>query len=255
MRRNRVKELLKEGKPAIGTFLVSNSRAVLEVLAAAGLDFVIIDAEHFMLNPETIEQLVTAAEAAGITPFVRVQENVNLVARALDCGAMGIVAPMIETREQAELLVETAKYLPVGRKGVCNPRAIAYGVKGIDTMVKFYKEYNDEIIVMAQIETKKSVDNAEEIARVKGIDALMVGPMDMSQSLGIVGQFDSPVLNENIDKALATGKKYKMPMAILSFDGESSNKWLDKGFNMIVLGADVFFLMNNVVSELSKIKQ
>jgi 4-hydroxy-2-oxoheptanedioate aldolase len=255
MRRNRVKELLKEGKPVIGTFLVSNSRAAVEVLAAAGLDFVVIDAEHFMLNPETIEQLVTAAQLAGITPFVRVQENVNLVARALDCGAMGIVAPMIETKEQAELLVQTAKYLPVGRKGVCNPRAVTYGVNGMDSMVKFYKEYNDEIILMAQIETKKSVDNIDEIAQVKGLDALMVGPMDLSQTLGIVGQFDSPVLNKNIDKALAGAKKYNMPMAILSFDGESSNKWLDKGFNIIVMGADVFFLMNSASAEMGKIKR
>jgi 4-hydroxy-2-oxoheptanedioate aldolase len=255
MRKNKAKELLKEGKPAIGTFVVSGSRAALEVIAAAGFDFVVIDAEHFMINPETIEQMVTAAEAAGITAFVRVQENVNLVARALDCGAMGVVAPMIETREQAELLVQTAKYLPVGRKGVCNPRAISYGAKGIDTMVKFYKDYNDEIMLIAQIETKKAVDNITEIVKVKGIDSLFIGPFDLSQTLGVVGQFDNPLLNEHIDKALEVGKKNNMPMTILSFDGDSTNKWLDKGFKGIVMACDMMFLMGAATQELAKVKR
>lgn len=255
MRTNKVKQLLKEGKPAIGTFVVSASRAVVEVLAAAGYDFIIIDAEHFMINQETIEQMITSAEAAGITAFVRVQENVNLVARALDCGAMGIVAPMIETREQAQLLVETAKYRPIGKKGVCNPRGATYGVKGIDDMVNFFKKSNEETMIIAQIETKTAVENVEEIAKVKGIDALFVGPVDLSQSLGITGQFDHPLLNEYIDRALAGGKKHNMPMTMLSFDGEGSNKWLDKGFKMIVMGCDMMFLMGSAAQELGKVKR
>lgn len=254
MKKNKIKQMVKEGKNVIGCFSVTNSQANIEVLAAAGYDFVVIDTEHFMMNPETIEHMVTACESAGIASLVRVQENVDLICRALDCGADGIIVPHVNTREEAELIVETAKYLPQGKRGVCNPRAVLYGVNGIESMQEYYKEANEETMVICQIETKTGVENMEEIVKVEGIDSLFVGPMDLSNTLGIVGQFDHPELKKYIDKALQIGKENNMPMSIMTFNGESTNEFLEKGFQIIAMGCDAIFLMQTATDEMKKVR-
>ncbi len=255
MRKNKVKQMLKEGKNVVGTFVITPSRAVIEIFAAAGYDFVVIDAEHFMKNPETIEQMVTACEAVGITPFVRVQENVDLISRALDCGAMGIIAPHINTAEEAKEVVDTAKYLPMGNRGVCNPRAVTYGVNGVESMQNYYKEANEETMIIIQIETKTAVENMEEIAKVEGIDSFFIGPMDLSNTLGIVGEFDHPKLKEYTDRALKIGQDNNIPMSIMAFEGDSTNEFLEQGFQMIALGCDTIFLMQTAVEEMEKVKR
>ena len=165
LRKNKVKEILKEGKKAVGTFCVSNSRAVIETLAASGLDYVLIDTEHFMTNPETIEQMITAAEAAGVTPFVRVQENIDLIDRCVSAGARGVMVPMINTKEQAQEAVNAIKYAPIGKRGVCNPRAVTYGAKGLEDMLNFYKSENDEVMCILQMETEEAYKNLSEIIK------------------------------------------------------------------------------------------
>ena len=153
MRKNKVKKIIKAGKSAVGTFLLSRSIANLEILAMAGFDFVVIDTEHFMKNPETIEHLIITAEATGIVPFVRIQENVNLIERALSAGARGIVVPMCNTMEVAQAAVDNGKYAPAGKRGVCNTRAVTYGATGFEDMVSFFRTENDNIMIIAQIET------------------------------------------------------------------------------------------------------
>lgn len=255
MRKNRVKEMLKMGKPVVGTFMVSRSVAVLEVLAVAGFDFVIIDAEHFMKNPETIEHLIIASEAAGITPFVRVQENVHLIDRALSTGARGVMAPMVNTKEIAQAAVDTAKYAPIGKRGVCNPRAVSYGAKGLEDMVAYFKEENNNIMILAQIETAEAVKNFPEILKVKGIDTCFIGPVDLSHSLGITGEFDNPLQKEYIEKALELGKKANMPMSIMSFNAQETNEYISKGFSLFAMGCDMMYLAQSATEEMAKVNR
>ncbi|MFW6421591.1 MAG: HpcH/HpaI aldolase family protein [Candidatus Bipolaricaulota bacterium] len=253
MRQNKVKRKLRDDQQVIGSFVVSDSRANIEVLAAAGYEFVVIDTEHFMKNPETIEHMVTTCEAVGITPFVRVQEDPSLISRALDCGAMGIIAPHVDTPEEARRVVDEAKYLPTGKRGACNPRAVTYGVNGIQSMVDFYRESNEETMVICQIETKTAVDNVEEIIQVEGIDSLFVGPVDLSNALGITGQFDHPKLKEQIDIVLETGLKNDMPVSTIAFDSQSANEFIEQGFQLIALAADSILLMRSAAEELSQV--
>ena len=255
VRKNKVKQMISEGKPVVGTFMVSASRAVVEVLAVAGFDFVVIDAEHFLINPETIEQLITAAEAAGITPFVRVQENVNLIDRALSAGARGLVVPMVNTKEIAQAAIDAAKYAPIGKRGVCNPRAVTYGAKGFEDMKAYYKEENDNIMIIAQIETVEAVENFPEILTVKGIDSCFIGPVDLSHSLGITLELDSPLLKEYVDKAFELGKKAGMPMSILSISAQETNEYIKRGLLLIVMLGDTMFLAQAAMGELAKIKR
>lgn len=252
---NKVRRLFEKGKPAVGTFLVSRSQAALEVLAAVGFDFVVIDAEHFMVNIETLEHLVTAAESAGIAPFVRVQENVNLIGRALDCGALGIVAPMINTPEEARAVVNAAKFIPEGTRGVCNPRTVVYGAKGIDYMKESYKRLNAETVIAVQIETSQAVDNLPEIAEVKGIDCLFIGPWDLANSLGITGEVDNPQLTDKVDEAFQIGNARRIPMGILAWDGEDANKRIKQGYKFIIVAGDTLFLASGAHAEISKIER
>lgn len=251
-----LKELLvKEERVVIGTFLVSRSQAAIEVLAAAGYDFVVIDAEHFMVNPEQIEHLVTAAEAADIVPIVRVQENTDLIQRALDCGAMGVVAPMINSAEEARKVVSAAMFSPVGNRGVCNPRSVTYGARGPDHMTERYREQNEETLVIVQAETVEAMDNLEEILDVDGVDVLFIGPWDLAHSMGITGQMEEEKLKAKIQGALAKAKEKDIPAGILAWDGDDARERIKQGFKFLILAGDMLFLSNSASVELEKAKK
>lgn len=251
-----INELIDQKELPVGTFLCSRSQAALEVLAGVGFDFVVIDAEHFMVNPETIEQLITAAEAKGIVPFVRVQENVNLVQRALDCGAKGIIAPMINRVEEAREVVNTAKFPPIGKRGVGNPRSTNYGVDGPEYMDKCYEDQNENQAVILQIETEEALKNLQDIVRIKGIDSLFIGPWDLSHSLAQLGQGNgAQILEEKINEVLAKCKENEVPVGIFAWGRDEANKRIEQGFDYVICGGDLIFLANSANEELEKIKK
>jgi len=255
VRKNKVKEIMGKGGKVVGTFCVSNSRAVIETLAASGMDYTLIDTEHFMTNPETIEQMITAAEAAGVTPFVRVQENVHLIDRCVSAGARGVMVPMVNTKEQAQEAIDTIKYAPIGRRGVCNPRAVTYGAKGLDNMLNFYKTENDNVMCILQMETEESYKNLPKILEVKGIDSIFVGRFDLTHSMGITGQFDDPRVVEMVEKTLKMGKEKGLYMGIITLDGEDTNKFFQMGYDWVCMAGDMMLLAMAAQSEMAKIKR
>ena len=255
MRTNKVKEMMKEGKKVVGTFCVSNSRAVIETLAASGMDYVLIDTEHFMTNPETIEQMITAAEAAGVTPFVRVQENINLIDRCVSAGARGVMVPMVNSKKQAQEAVNVIKYAPVGKRGVCNPRAVTYGARGFDNMLNFYKTENDNVMCILQMETFESFQNLPEILEVEGIDSIFVGRFDLTHSMGITGQFDDPKVVEIVEKTLKMGKEKGLSMGIITLDGEDTSKFFKMGYDWVGMAGDMILLAMATQAEMAKIKR
>jgi len=255
LRKNNVKEMIKQGKKAVGTFCVSNSRAVIETLAANGMDYVLIDTEHFMTNPETIEQMITAAEAAGVTPFVRVQENIDLIDRCVSAGARGVMVPMVNTKEQAQEAVNTIKYAPIGKRGVCNPRAVTYGAKGFENMLNFFKTENDNVMCILQMETFESFQNLPEILEVEGIDSIFVGRLDLTHSMGITGQFDDPRVVEIVENTLKMGKEKGLQMGVITFDGEDTNKFFKMGYDWVGMAGDMMLLAMATQTEMAKIKR
>ena len=255
MRKNRVKEMLKSGKPVVGTFLVSRSIANLEILALQGFDFVMIDTEHFMKNPETIEHLIIAAEAAGITPFVRVQDDLRLIDLALSAGARGILVPMCNTREIAQTAVDLAKYAPVGKRGVCNPRAVTYGAGGLQDMFSFFQTENENILILAQVETAQAVQNLDEIISVQGIDVVTIGQVDLSQTMGILCKLDHPRLEETIQRIFKETKTRGIPVGIFAFDGNEATERIRQGFNFVSLANDALFLSQGAAEEMRKVRR
>jgi 2-keto-3-deoxy-L-rhamnonate aldolase RhmA len=250
---NKVKKMLQKKQQVVGTFCVSHSPAVFETLANCGMDYLIIDTEHFMTNPETIEQLITVMEATGVTPFVRVQENVDLVNRCVSAGARGVIIPMVNTREQAQAAVNAMKYKPLGTRGVCNPRAITYATGGMESLLNFYNTENDNLMCIVMMETEEAYHNLPEILSVKGIDSIFIGRTDLTHNLGITGEFHHPKVEKIIEDTLKMGKEAGLYMGIYTLDGKDSNIFFDMGFDLVAMGGDMMFLSMAARNELAKI--
>lgn len=187
---NRLKEKLQAGERALGLFSIINSPAFYETLGYAGLDFVIIDAEHGPFSMESAEGLVRAAEFSGLTPLIRVRGNdPSLILRALDIGAHGIQIPHVSTREEALKAVRAAKYFPLGHRGLSPfTRAGRYGLDPLGHAARA----NEKTMVVLNIEGIEGLRNLEEILEVEGIDVIFLGPYDLSQSLGKPGRVEDP---------------------------------------------------------------
>jgi 2-keto-3-deoxy-L-rhamnonate aldolase RhmA len=202
-----VKEKAKSGHMVCGTMIrITRTPAIICLAKNAGLDFVMFDCEHGAFTTETLHDACMTAMACGVEVFVRVPTPTkDYISRFLDCGASGIMAPMTETVEQARQLVCYSKYQPLGSRGFTNAANTGYkGGKHADIMA----EANARVMSIAQIETKLGVENCEKIAAVDGIDALLIGPNDLSIDLGVPGDLDNPIEIEAIKKVAAACRKY-----------------------------------------------
>ncbi|MFB6235404.1 MAG: HpcH/HpaI aldolase/citrate lyase family protein [Halopenitus sp.] len=245
----------------VGGWCSVPSPTVAEVMANQAFDFLAVDTEHAPTTTESVENLVRAVDAApGETEaIVRVAWNDHVrIKRVLDTGISGVMAPRIESAEEARELVRACRYPPQGdaaegptgeavdsdgvrgRRGVAAARASDYGAR-IDEVVR---TVNDDLAVIAQIETGAAVDAAAEIAAVPGIDALFVGPADLSASLGCFREFDDPEFEAAISDTLAAGEATGVPVGTLATSDERIDDWLDAGFDFLIAGTDAGFLAN-----------
>ncbi len=189
-----MKQALKEGKVQLGAgFWQFRSPEVARIYAAAGLNWAFIDTEHGGFDLETIQDICRVANLAGLCPLVRVGDlQYSLVARALDCGAMGVVFPRVESPELLATAVSWTKFPPVGIRGFgLNTMSVNYEPL---SMPEIIDQINADTMVVMQVETQRAIDRLEELLSVPGIDAVMVGPADLSISLGVPGEFEHPKL-------------------------------------------------------------
>jgi 2-keto-3-deoxy-L-rhamnonate aldolase RhmA len=241
---NRVKQALRAGECVVGT-MISEARnpEVVYVLAAAGMDFVMVDTEHGSSNPETVQDLVRSARSAGLVPLARVTENqYPYIARILDTGAMGIMVPRVHTPEQARLVVASAKYPPQGTRG--------FGARGVVTDYKtasvseIVKWANDHTLVIVQIESGEAVNGIEDIARVEGIDVALIGPNDLSISLGIPGDFGHPRFAAAVERTFDMCLKHRVSPAIHTGDLEILKRYKDMGMRFLMYSSESRMLLN-----------
>ena len=202
MRTNRVRQKLSSGEAAIGVNLQINSPWLVEIIGQAGFDYVMLDCEHGAAF-NNLPTLILAADAAGITPIVRIPSHERgYILPALELGAGGIQVTMCNTAEAARRLVEEAKFAPIGGRGFSNAtRAANYGAIPVD---QYAELANHETLLILQIETREALDNIDAIAAVPGVDMLFFGPGDLSQSLGYFGQQDAQPVRDAIRGAIAT---------------------------------------------------
>ncbi len=242
---NRIKQALRQGRPVIGTMVVEfRQPSVAQLLANAGFDFFIIDNEHGPFNIETIADLSRAALYAGLTPIVRVPDLTYAhIAQSLDGGAQGIMAPRIYDAAQALEVVKMIKYPPVGMRGSALSRGYT-NFKG-GSVVEAMATANEESMVIIQVETREAVENAEALAQVPGVDALLIGPNDLSIALGQPGQMEHPVVQAAIEKMIAACQRHQITPGIHMNDLRLACYWAEKGMRLVSSNAEAGLLVKS----------
>lgn len=240
MRPNHVKSKVQSGGRSIGTFMFEfNSTGIGRLAAQAGAEFAIFDMEHTGWSIETIRMLIATTRATDMVPLVRLPATeYHFVSRVLDMGAMGIMIPMCESADQARTLVESAKYPPVGRRGAAF--TIAHDDYTGGDIVEKIRTANSETLLLAQIETAAGLRNVNEIAAVEGIDVLWIGHFDLSNSLGIPGQFDHPRFQDALAQVLEACRRHHKVPGFLASDIAAGKRLLDQGFRMLAYGGDLW---------------
>ena len=235
-----LKQKLKNGTKIYGTMLrIVRNPAVCQIAKNSGLDFVMYDCEHSNYNMETLHDLFLMGNALGLGGFVRVPNHEKqYISRTLDQGAIGVMAPMTETTELAERLVCYSKYQPIGERGFSG--GIAHTGYRVGKHAEIMEAANDSVISIAQIETRLSVDNAEAIANVNGIDALLIGPNDLSISLGVPGDLFNPIVLEAIAHVGAACQKHNKAFG-LHAGQQLIEKFADQ-LSLIMIQSDTDFL-------------
>jgi 4-hydroxy-2-oxoheptanedioate aldolase len=221
--KNRMKAKLAAGEPAFGLSVMIPSPQVVESAAGLGFDWVLIDCEHGTIGVETMELMIMAAEASGVTPIVRPRSNAAAeILQAMDRGAQGVQVPHVSDAEAARAAVRAVKFHPMGERSLAaGTRASGYGLRG--GVPEFIAEANRETLVCVQIEDEAALPHVDEILRVEGVDVFFIGPSDLSQSMGHPGNPKAtPVakaIEETLAKIVAAGKTPGMPAATDAVQG------------------------------------
>jgi 2-keto-3-deoxy-L-rhamnonate aldolase RhmA len=232
MKRNLMKEKLRAGQPVYGVSVMIPSPQIVEMVAAAGFDWVLLDCEHGTLTLESVELMAMAAEASGITAIARpVSRSAEHILQVLDRGVMGVQVPHVNTAADAREVLAAVKFHPEGRRSLAaGTRAAVYDAHG--TLSEYVKAANEATLIAIQLEDREAIENIDELLKVDGIDVFFIGPSDLSQSMGFPGNPKAPVVAEAIDssfrKMLAARRTPGTPAT-----GEALSGVLDKGVRYI----------------------
>ncbi|MFN8475868.1 MAG: aldolase/citrate lyase family protein [Anaerolineae bacterium] len=241
VRPNPIRAAWDEGRSMLGTFGWSASPRVVEVLGYTGFDYVMFDAEHSAIEAERLEELIRAAETAGITPLVRVPYlHPSLITRTLDSGAAGIVVPQVNSLADAQLAVMGAKYHPIGRRGMAIARPAGFGLRASGD--DYRTAANRESLLIVQVETRDAVEQLPSILALPGIDGILIGPNDLSQSLGYPGQLDLPLVQGVIHRVVEQCIASNVPVGMFAGDIATLRYWRDQGCRLLHLGTDLDML-------------
>lgn len=236
---NRTKSKLKAGQPAYGVISSSDDPQLAELFGLAGFDYYMLDAEHGLLDAAQAVNVIRACERVNMTPMVRIgPKDPKLVLPYLDAGMMGVMMPGLETAAEVRMLVEAVKYPPLGRRGMGITRASAYVAVG-DQAVDFINFSNDQIMVIPQFEDAALIDRFEAMIAQPGVDAVIVGPRDLSLNMGFPDGPNHPEVQEMIDRVVAVCKKTGVAAGITAGSRADSARQAARGMTMILAVAQV----------------
>jgi 2-keto-3-deoxy-L-rhamnonate aldolase RhmA len=229
---------LRRGDMLLGTMVTLPTAATAELLAGLGFDWLFVDAEHGALETRELLEILQAVSRT-VPCLVRVPAAAEVpIKKALDLGAAGIIAPQVNSAEQAADVVRFARYAPEGARGVGLARAHGYGMQ--------FKEYvasaNDEIAVVVQAEHAQAVENIEAIVHVPGVDAVLLGPYDLAASLGKMGAVADPLVLEAIGHVTTTCRNAGMPLGYFGVNAAAVRPYIERGYTLIVAGVDTLLL-------------
>lgn len=241
MTRKSLKKMMEQRECTFGSWITLTEPAIAEIMARQGFDWLVVDMEHSAITLDVAQNLIRVIELCGCTPFVRVGDNdPHLIKRVMDAGAHGVVVPMVNSANDARRAVEAVRYPPYGRRGVGLARAQGYGMS-----FEEYKRWNElESIVVVQIEHIHAVENIAEILDVDGVDGFIVGPYDLSGSLGHPGKFEHPLVQDALKKVVDESRKRNALAGfhVISPDGDEVLKRRREGYRFLAISLDTLFI-------------
>ncbi|HIB90061.1 TPA: aldolase [Candidatus Poribacteria bacterium] len=254
MRENKVKRTLSQGGISTGTMVFEfNTSGIARIAASAGAEFLIFDMEHTGWSIETVRLLMATSRAADIVPMVRVPTTeYHFFSRSLDVGAMGLMVPMVENETQAKIIVDSAKYPPIGKRGA------AFGIAHDDyeegDILDKMSSINQEILLIAQIETVQGLENADKIAALDGIDVLWIGHFDLTNSMEIPGQFDHPKYLQAVTHVAEICQKHGKSAGFMASNVKEGCSMQEKGFRCLAYGGDLWLYKQALRQGISALK-
>jgi len=254
MRVNLTREKLLKGEAALGCALqVYRSPEIARTFAAAGFDYVFIDLEHGSFNLETAHDMIVAANSSGITPIVRVAELLySLIARLLDSGAQGIILPRVEDPRVLEEALSWMRFPPEGKRGYgVNATMISYEARNFTEIIE---HQNRNTLAVVQFETVTAMERADELLSVKGMDIAMVGPADLSISLGIPGQFEHPKLVSTVERLMEKCNQHGVVPGIQVRTVAAAKFWLARGMRFVGAGGEHGLLLEKAREAVAQLK-
>ena len=255
MRENPVKQLLKAGRPAIGTWLTLGDPLATETLAHLGFDWLNVDMEHSSIDVRETRGLFQVINTTDVVPTARVPWNDHVwIKRVLDAGAYGVVVPMVRSREEAERAVAACRYPPAGMRSIGSGRN-HYAFRG--TQENYLAHANDQLLVIIQIEHADAIRRLDDILSVPGIDAAFIGPNDLCASMGLPPSTDSthPDFEAAISRVVTASQKHGVAPGIHTSSGAALNKRLEQGFRYMGLANDQRLLIKGAADELGVVRR
>lgn len=244
------RERLRSGERLVAPLVTLGSPAVAELLAATGFDWLFIDAEHAPLDAAQMQAMMQAAGSVPCVVRLAAADELH-VKRALDIGAAGIIAPQVNSVEHARHLVAAAKYAPQGQRGLGIARAHRYGLQVREYMARA----NGSTAVIVQAEHRDAVTHIHDIVRVDGVDGVLIGPYDLSASLGLPGAVDHPDVRRAIEAVRTACLEVGMPIGIFGVSADAVRPYVERGFTMIVAGVDTMLLAGAAAQLLNTVKE
>ncbi|MGK0307149.1 MAG: 2-dehydro-3-deoxyglucarate aldolase [Urechidicola sp.] len=251
--KSKLKESLRNSELTIGSWLTIPNQAIVEILASADFEWLTLDLEHSAIDIESAQNLIGHIQANNMEALVRVSKNDEvIIKRVMDAGANGVIVPMVKNAEEARQAVTYVKYPPFGKRGVGLSRAQHYG-----TAFESYKKWvQEESVVIAQIEHIESVNNLEDILNVEGIDGIIVGPYDLSASMGKPGMFDDDDVKEVLNRIDTITLKMNKPLGFHVIDSNHMKllEKIKKQYSFLAFSLDFFFLGDKAREEMKLLK-
>ncbi|HEX2827731.1 MAG TPA: aldolase/citrate lyase family protein [Burkholderiales bacterium] len=250
MRFNRLKKLWREGKPAVGGWCSIPHASTAEFMAHTGLDWLCVDMQHGMIDYSDAVNMLTAISTTDVTPIVRVPWNEPaMIMKVLDAGAYGVIVPMVSNRADAERAVAACRYPPAGMRSNGPNRVLLYA--GTD----YQKHANEEVACVVMVETAEGIEKLEEIASTPGVDAIYIGPTDLALALGLppVMDNDEPKHVETVNRILDACKRHGKIAGIHTASSKFTQRYIDQGFRMVMLGTDRAAMVNFMKAEVGRL--
>lgn len=251
---NVLKEKLRKNEIVLGSWITLGHPAIAEIMARAGFDWLVVDLEHSVISIDVAGDLIRTIDLCGVSPLVRLTSNdPNQIKRVMDAGAHGIVVPMVNTPADAARAVAATRYAPQGSRGVGLARAQGYGVD----FMHYLQWQSDGPVVIVQIEHKDAIEQLEEILTVSGVDGFIIGPYDLSCSMGIPGQFEKAEFIKAMTHIRNTGQRLGCTagLHIVEPDLQRLEQTIREGYTFIAYSVDIRMLDVSVRQGVAKMKE